>query len=229
METSVTLGLRYIRAAVLAFVVLATGAIAHATAGGLLPSVTMMVFLFGAATVGLAMFLGRPATAARIVALTVVGQTLAHLAFSLSAGHVGDPVAAAAPRPAPTPIDPGAGGSFADQFAAGGPHVDASLAIPAEVVHLFTELATPAHAWMTLLHVAAAVAVGLWLAVGERAIWTLVALAATVLVPVLGLAMHAMRTPARFPHATRVTHAPRHLATLARSVVRRGPPALLPA
>lgn len=226
MNGKATPGLRLLRAAVLAFVALSTGAVAHVTAEGYLPSMTGMALLYIACTVGMAMFLSRPATTARIVALTVVGQVGVHMMLSLMAGHVGDAPAARSPAPAPTPIDPAAGGTVFDQYNAARPQIDADFAIPGAVTHLISDMSTGAHAPMMVLHLVAAVLVGLWLAIGERALWTLIALAGTVFIPVR-LALLPKPQVAPTSPAARTQSSLHHLVTLARSVVRRGPPSLL--
>lgn len=228
VDASVSTTLRWWRALALAFVVLGTGAVAHVTADGRLPSASGMFWLFVATTVVIAMLLGRPASTLRVVVLTVGGQAAVHAVLTMSAGHAGDPVAAAAPRPQPRVFDPNAAGTLYEQYEATRPQVEAQLAVPEGVVHLFSDLTGP-HAPMMVVHMLAAAVVGLWLAVGEHALWTLVALAVVVVVPVLRAALGV--PPARTPH-TSATHAvavPRHLVVLARSLARRGPPVLLPA
>jgi hypothetical protein len=94
---------------------------------------------------------------------------------------------------------------------------------------------TGAHAAMALAHLAAAVLVGLWLAVGERALWHLVVLAADHVRSVVAAACSSY---ARVRWGARVLLAPlplrddgpppRPRQVLDRVVVRRGPP-LLPA
>jgi hypothetical protein len=90
---------------------------------------------------------------------------------------------------------------------------------------------------MLLAHLAAVVLIGLWLAVGERALWTLVSLAATGALsalaarfadllrqPLRWLLERVVRTP--LPRAATRFVVPRpHL--LPQVVAHRGPPALL--
>src|SRR3546814_8948663 len=124
-------------------------------------------------TAAMAMFLARPATRVRIVALTVGGQVVVHMLLSLTAGHSTDTMVASTPRPAPTPIDPTASGSVMDAYNASRPQVEADFAVPQTLTHLISDLTSAAHAPMMVLHLVAAVLVGLWLAGGERALWTL--------------------------------------------------------
>lgn len=222
--------LRHVRGAVLAFVVMSTGVVAHVTADGLLPSVPALVALFVGCSLAFAWLLSRPATATRIVLLTVGGQTFVHAVLTMTSGHVGDAPAPPAAAPPPPPMVTGSSGSLMEQYEASRPQVDAQLAIPDGVQHLFHDM-TGAHAPMMVLHLLAAAAVGLWLAVGERALWTLLALAVAVTIPALSALLAGLRLPAPTPAlpAALEQSAPPHLTALARSVVRRGPPALLPA
>jgi hypothetical protein len=83
---------------------------------------------------------------------------------------------------------------------------------------------------MMAAHLAAAAAVGIWLAVGERTLWTLLALAAGVLLRPLLLAVAWFRLAVGHRPAAPVFSvlvALPALDRLARSVRRRGPPALL--
>lgn len=220
--------LRHLRGALLAFVVLSTGVVAHVTAEGLLPSVPTLVALYLVSALVLGWFLRRPATTLRVVALTVGGQTVVHALLTLTAGHAGDHPQPAAAPPQPPPSLVGGGGSPMEAYAAARPQVEADFAVPHAVQHLIADL-TGAHAPMMVLHLLAAALVGLWLAVGERALWTLLALAVGAVVPALTLLLIGSISPgARAAVATAFARtAPAHLVTLARSVVRRGPPALL--
>ena len=131
-----------------------------------------------------------------------------------------------APLPGSLPTGPGGRvGSLQD-------HYEATVAAP-----VATGLTVPDpaslldHAPMFLAHAAAGVLVGLWLAVGERAVWALLALAVrTVLAPLVVVLVPL--TPARRPRPAVAHLHPLHrtaLQRVARSVVRRGPPALLAA
>lgn len=230
--------LRWARAAVVAFVALFTGAVAHATANGLLPSLTGLVFLYAVTVVVAAVLLGRPATMTRIVTLTVAGQAVIHVALTATAGHVGDAGAAhpAAPQASLTqsPALDESGrrvGSMWDQYAATEPVTSAGSGGANPIGHLITDLT--AHAPMMAVHVVAAALVGVWLAVGERALWTVLALTAGVVFATVVTAVASLR-PRFVPAVLRVAvpwrdPAPPHLRAVARSVVRRGPPAFLAA
>lgn len=247
MEQRVGVTLRWVRAFLLAAVVLGTGVVAHQTADGMLPSNQVLLTVLGVTTLVCAALLGRPATATRLVVLTVVGQTVVHAVLTAAAGHRGDHAAgatqpAAAPAvptppvapPAPSPL--GSQRSLLDVYQAdvaqrgaggGGGH---GLTVPEPVVHLVTDMVD--HAPMMLLHLVAAAFVALWLALGERALWTVLALVAWAVGGVLRLralvvALDAGPVTGPRPRAGRRTPArPAHLLQLSRSVVRRGPPAL---
>ncbi len=95
--------------------------------------------------------------------------------------------------------------------------------------HLLADL-SPGNAPMMLAHTLAAVAVGLWLAAGERALWVVLAILGAALVV---LVRHLVAVPAA-PHRSRPPSGPVDevgptLRMLVRSVVRRGPPVVLTA
>lgn len=237
--------LRWPRALALAAVATTTGVAAHGYAGGLLPSAATQLVVFALCAAGVATLLGGPASTLRVVLLTVGGQTFIHAALTVTAGHRGDHVAA---TPAAHHVEPRLPatsgrrtGSLLDQYdaaraAAGGPASggDTELALPAGLRHLVADL-TGAHAPMMVLHLVAAALVGLWLAVGEHALWTLVAMAAGVVLPRAARLLAVAVTPASAPAVRtsapvlRRPQPPPRLLHLARAVVRRGPPALLAA
>ena len=208
----------------------------------MLPSAAVQVLVFGLCTVGVAALLGGPASTLRVVLLTVGGQTFIHAALTVTAGHRGDHVAATPPARHVEPTLPATSGrrtgSLLDQYdaarAAAGGTADTELVLPAGLRHLVADL-TGAHAPMMALHLAAAALVGLWLAVGEHALWALVALAAGAVLPravrLLAVAVTPTPGPAVRPAvpALRRPPPPARLVHLARAVVRRGPPVLLAA
>jgi len=79
------------------------------------------------------------------------------------------------------------------------------------------------------LHLSAAALVGLWLAVGEQALWTVVVLTGAVMVALVVTPPLALPRRPRVVAAARRTGRPVVLRALERSVVRRGPPSLLAA
>jgi hypothetical protein len=129
-----------------------------------------------------------------------------------------------------------------DQLYANQPSVGSQLTVPAPVQHLLADLTGP-HAVMALAHLAAAAVVGLWLAIGERALWTVLALmgdglrslvAATVAAYYACVSLLLGTGYLRGPHdpsrswGGAVDVSPR-VRVLARTLSRRGPPLLLAA
>lgn len=163
------------RASVLGAVAMATGTASHVLGQGHLPGPVALTSVLAACVVAAALFLRVRATAVRLVLLVVAGQTLVHGALSSLAGHRGDeaPVAALAPT---APVGGARPSRFFDHYeavaaaTAGGPPRSDWLAH--QVDHLTAQ--GPA---MVLAHVGGAVVLGLFLAVGESALWSLLALA----------------------------------------------------
>lgn len=248
MDRGVGTVTRWGRALLLSGVALLTGVIAHVGAGGLLPGPVVLLVLLAGCMATAASLLGRPASTLRIVLLLMAGQTLIHGVMTALGGHRGDPPltpAQGGPAASALPADLAATGgrrvgSLYDQVYAGVDPAGAALSIPAPVQHLIADF-TGAHAVMALAHLAAAALVGLWLAVGERALWTVLTLVAESARPAVAglLATFALAVAHLRPvgealaHARRlgIARAPTRLRRtsdlLARSVVRRGPPALL--
>lgn len=228
MERPTSGVLRWVRALLLAVVVMTTGTVGHVAAEGLLPPGSVLAVLLGLCTIMCAGALGRPASRLRVVALTVLGQAGVHVVLSATAGHAGDP-APASTRIVPAPVtDVGRRtGSLYDHYVNNLPAAPAGDGAD-PVVHLVADLA--AHAPMMAAHLVAAALVGLWLASGEQALWALLALTAGRVLHLV--APWVMFVPLRVPPVTaapaRHLAAPR-LAALAPCVVRRGPPVLLAA
>ncbi len=251
-DRSVGMVTRWGRALLLSGVALLAGAIAHVGAGGMLPGLVVLFVLLAGCTAVSATLLGRPASTLRIVILLTAGQALIHGAMTALSGHRGDPALQAAPPVASdlphqmAAVGARRVGSLREQLYGttlpGGADPGSALALPYPVQHLVADFTGP-NALMALGHVAAAALVGLWLAAGERALWTILTLLADTVRPavtalVAGLAFASARP---FVVGDQVAHArllssaraPTRLRRcsdlLARSVVRRGPPALLPA
>ncbi len=246
-EPRATPALLWLRASLLASVVLVTSTLAHVSADGLVPGPLGLAALLAATTVVSARFLTRRASAARIVALLAGGQVVIHGALTLVSGHrdVGGHAVVHGSAPVPPVFDRvQRSGSFFDQMDAAAPvghgvGQDVAAAVPAAGLgHLVEHLATQSP-WMLLTHLLAVVGLGLWLAVGERALWTVLALSTTRLAD--RLAHHARvllggwsglhlervrRTPSLARTGRRAIPLP-HL--LHHVVAHRGPPLLLAA
>lgn len=212
--------MRCARAVVLAAVVLLAGSLAHASADGLLPGAASMTTLFVVLAAACAGVLGRAVSAGRLVALTVGGQLAVHTALSVLAGHRGEHHAlAGAPSGA-------ASVPHLHEAAPGGPSAWATHAVQ-------DVLERPA---MALAHVLASVLVGLWLAVGERALWALVALARCRAGTSLRAALQALGAVVVLLHDVRRAVVVRpsrdeprpQLPLWSRGPARRGPPAVQP-
>lgn len=199
MEPRAGWALRYARAAVLSSGAVGLAAVAHVSAGGLLPDLTVFALMLVACTLISGTRLGREASRWEIVALLVGGQTAMHAAMTAISGH-GDPAEA---EPS------GLGHSL---------------------VHALEHLAedmTWHHAPMMLAHLAAAAVVGLWLAYGERALWSLIRLVAAevtalLAVPRVVVVPRIKALPERFAWVPAVRQ-----VALASTHLRRGPPAYL--
>ena len=228
MEHRIDAALLWGRAAVVGLLGFGLGVLGHVSADGLLPGFGVLVGLAAASVLFTVPMLTTRASTLRLVALVVGGQTATHLSLSLTAGHAGDP----------RPVRAGHVTGYLDGYAASLPVVDGhrvgSLldayrsaaepagSSPALSGHLLADLS--AHAPMMVAHLAASAIVGLWLAYGERCLWTVLALTGrrlsttwaalpVVVAPVRRLAAVADRVPA----------APRS-AWLCRPLSRRGPP-----
>lgn len=176
--------LRWTRAALLAAVCTSTGSFAHHLADGLMPGPTAIFALFCVCAIAAGSMLGRPASALRITVLLMGGQTFIHGALTAMSGHRGHPqmtVRAPAPMPVQAPRSPQGRrvGSYYDvAYGNQGPRAARTeLTIPAPIQHILADLTGP-HAAMAIAHLAAAAIVGLWLARGEAALWTVLLLTA---------------------------------------------------
>ncbi len=224
---SVALWLRALFAGTFAFFL---GLAGHVMANGLLPGTAFLALLFAGTVVVSVPFLARPASRLRMLILMVGGQTFIHLCLTLTAGHVGDPkpaVGAALPR------DTGMGslpvvdghrvGSFQDAFVGTSAQPATTPTLP--IHHLVADLS--AHAPMMVAHLVAAALVALWLAHGERCLFTVLSITAELVLalvrPVLPV---AVRPPARPSHAAELVSARLRQLLLTRPASRRGPPLL---
>ncbi len=196
--------MRFLRAVLLAGVIVGIGSLAHVSAAGSVPGTAEMVTLYVLVAAVCAALLGREASTLRLVALTVGGQSAVHGAVSAMSGHTG---------------------------AAGHAGMGHDTVLTASLAEL------GANPVMAAVHLAAALVVALWLAVGERALWSLLTLARSTARGVLGqlvlaLRLHpvVLRAVPRVPRLSPARVEPRpQLPLWSRGPARRGPPmALLP-
>lgn len=205
------------------------GTAGHVMADGLLPGPALLTALLAVTVLTSLPFLARPATRLGLLVLLVGGQTVIHLCLTLTAGHVGDPVRTASRGAAPTggatlpEVDGRRVGSFADAFAGTDAQPATTPTLP--VGHLVADL--QAHAPMMVAHLAAAALVALWLAHGERLLFTLLAVTAGLVLalvrPVLPV---AVALPGTRPYAAARVGARLRQLLLERTTPRRGPPLL---
>ncbi|HJQ86927.1 MAG TPA: hypothetical protein VJ820_05635 [Propionibacteriaceae bacterium] len=156
--------LRGMRALTLPFVLFATGLAGHAAAGGVTPDASLLVPMFLLTVFAVVPFAGAPISAAWSMPLLVGGQGLLHAALQLLSG-----TGVAAPT--------AGGGTSAGVSAPTSSHLmthhPGTAASHGDAMSLMG-----GHLVMLLAHLAAAVAVALWLTAGERAVWMLLALTA---------------------------------------------------
>jgi hypothetical protein len=204
------------------------GVAGHLMADGLLPGTAFLVILFAFTVVLSVPILIRPASRLRMLGLMVGGQTFIHLCLTLTAGHVGDPKApaAAAPRDAGLTqlpvVDGHRVGSFQDAFVGTNAQPATTPTLP--IHHLVADLS--AHAPMMVAHLAAAVLVALWLAYGERCLFSVLALTARLLLALVRPALAVDVPVAVRSSLTTVAATPVRHFLVGRSVSRRGPPLL---
>jgi hypothetical protein len=201
--------LRWARAVVLATVALLTAMLAHG-AGSSLPSAPALAALLAGVTVLVAPLLRHPASTRRVVLLVAGGETCLHFALSALSQAPGD---LAGPSSAGAASDPMVGMSHMA-------HTGAFAGV------------TGPDVLMAEAHLAAAVVVGLWLAAGERALWTLLRLTlGTVLTAAEALAGHSsmylgsLVRPVTDATVERHPLPPPGWAWDRQVVTRRGPPA----
>lgn len=192
-----------VRALVVATLSIVFAATAHVSAGGLLPEAWTLGVMLALTAAGSAMVLTREISRTGLALLLVAAQATIHFEMTALAGHVGGHGPAAST----------ATGALADAL-----HHTAHHAL--------------ADAPMTVAHLLAAVATGVLLGHAERALFTVLALLrrATAFVELVLAIGHTVPTARlRRTHPTAHRAPRRRPLWLADTVVRRGPPALLPA
>jgi len=216
------------RAGMVSAMTFLVGAVGHVSTGGRLPPWFALGAMLAVGTAISAVALAHPASARRMVALVVLGQAACQGLLSVTAGHTGDAVAVTASTPtAPgsLPVSDGARvGSLQDHYEAmvGTPSAGSALTLP-DPADLLDHLP------MFLAHTLVAVLVGLWLAAGERALRSLLSLLFTAVVALLVMPAVVPVVARRCAPLRRRPATPPSLARVGRTVVRRGPPALLAA
>jgi hypothetical protein len=194
--------LRWARSVALAAVALVTAMLAHAGAGDRLPSGPALAALLVVVTLLVAPLLRHPASTRRVVALVAAGETGLHFALTALTHAPGSPMTGPMPG-------------------------------MSQMTHtaLFVGVTGP-HVLMAEAHLAAAVLVGLWLAAGERALWTLLGLTlSTVLTAAATLGGHTsvylgdLVQPVTGAEVGGGPLPPQGWTLARRVVTRRGPPA----
>jgi hypothetical protein len=212
--------LRRVRALMLPTVLFASGLAGHAAAGGVTPAPSVLVPLFVLTVVVVAQFREVPISPGRCMALLVGGQGLLHAALQLLGGTV----------TATTTL-----GDTAAGMATGSSLASSHLMMHqgATASHgLVMSLMSGGHVIMLLAHLAAGLVVGAWLAAGERACRTLLALTARPVIEawrvITSAGQRATRTVvARCPKLTPGWGLPAALSGsmwVTGVVPRRGPP-----
>ena len=211
------------RAALLAAVTMFVGVAGHVTADGLLPSVAWLVVLALLIVVPCAALLARPASALRIVLTVAGGQALVHLVLTVTAGHTSH--AGSHDHAAGTAAHVDTAGSALETLRSASPAPSSPGLSASSVVGHLVE-----HGPMMAAHLVAATLVGLWLAVGEQSLWTLVAMTGALVLRPLSLLGAVARPALCAVRVARPSHpeprVPALTLLLARCVVRRGPPVL---
>jgi hypothetical protein len=159
---------RWVRALTLASVLFTGGLAGHAAADGFTPAISVLIPLFMLTVVAVGPFVGAPMSPAQIVASLLGGQVLLHAALQLLGRN------AIAGMTTPTlSTDAFSTSSFHHMSC----HMMAYPAAPA-AHDTARALLAGSHAVMLFAHLAAAMAVGVWLVAGERVVWTLLSLTA---------------------------------------------------
>jgi hypothetical protein len=198
--------LRWLRACILATVALFTGVTAHASAGEALPAIWILLIALGVVAVAVEPLLRGPASTRRVVSLLVSGELFIHAALTLMT-------------------------QFAPRGSAAMPGMHHARGLRDALPHLASDLSGRA-ALMVDAHLAAMVVVGLWLAAGERALWTLFSLAVRPFADAVQSLLHApvwALTAVVVVEEGRLafhesSRRPLRQTPTARRVTRRGPP-----
>jgi hypothetical protein len=217
--------LRGARVLTLPSVLFASGLAGHATAGGVMPAPSLLASLFVVTVFAVAPFATGAIRPAWSMALLVGGQGVLHAAMQLVSGTTGT---------ATTTMSGGGTGVPATSPTSSHlmtHHSDAAVSHGSGM-----SLMGGGHLVMLLAHLAAAVAVGLWLAAGERALWILLTLTARQVVdawgPVMAVARGVDAVVISCPGlqtGCALRRVIRRSVWITGVVPRRGPPAVRPA
>ena len=224
------------RVAVVGGLAAGLGIVGHVSADGLLPGAGALLAVVAVSVALCAPLLREQASGRRLALLLVAGQAWVHTALTVAAGHRDDPTTgAAAHQPAahqpaahhglvPLPEHDGRRvGSLRDAY-------DSSVsAVPAHPGSFGSEAVGHLvdHAPMMVVHALVAVLVALWLARGERALWTLVALSAGLLHRLLTPPVPLPTDPRPRPAVAARRRPPALVRAAGSPVSRRGPPPYL--
>jgi hypothetical protein len=211
---SAGLTLRWVRACVLAAVALLTGGSAHALAGEALPPTWTLLAALGIVAIVVEPLLRHPASTRRVVMLLAGGEMFVHLALTAMARVESHGAGAMT-------------GMHHGEMAGRG----MLTALPDLVAGLSAHDLLMAEA-----HGAAMAVVGLWLAAGEHALWTLLSLALRPIATAVDVLLNAptwvltsyLALDDRRQAFDEAGRRPAREASAARSVTRRGPPTVAP-
>ena len=214
--------LRGMRALTLPSLLFASGLAGHAAAGGVTPCPPLLVPLFLLTVFAAVPFAGAAISPAWSMPLLVGGQGALHAALQLLSG--------AGSMPTTTMHGPSAGvsGPTSSHLMTQHPNAAASHGDG-------MSLMGGGHLVMLLAHLAAAGAVALWLAAGERAVWTLLALTARRALDVWGMVTAVARSfgavvvnGPRIQPGWKLRWVVRRSVWITGVVARRGPPGNTP-
>lgn len=165
------------RSVVLGSVASAAGVVSHAAAGGNLPGPLGLFAVTLSCVLGAAVLLTRRARASTLALAVLAGQTWVHGILSAVSGHRGDPTIDVTSLPSPAPVPVQGAGTLLEQYrdaysgVSPSPHPGQDWFLH-QVDHFVGQ-----GPLMLLAHLGGALAVGLFLAVGEEALWAMLALA----------------------------------------------------
>jgi hypothetical protein len=214
-------GLRLVRGGLIAAATLGVAVWAHRSADGNVPGPAGLAVLWALSTVVAAALLARPASVRRLVVLLCAGQGVLHLLLSIVSGH--------GQRPAPT----SSASYYASHSMLAGSEAPSAHGSAADLTQglggLLGEVTTPSGLLMLATHLVAAAIVGLWLAAGEKALWSaLTGIAAAVSAGISDLLRLLVSSPTPAASGPRPVPFPDPPSGLGRDRLvrcpRRGPP-----